>query len=104
MEKEIPAFLEDRLDNRRLGAFLEHLEGCKSCQDELSVQFLVAEGMNKLETGETFNLQKELKSYVEQERRHLYGREHLTLIAYSLELITLLAVAATVFVAVYILL
>lgn len=59
-EKEIPSFLLDELDGSKLEEFVEHIEGCPECMEELSIQFLVAEGLERLEGGSNFNLQKEL--------------------------------------------
>lgn len=59
-EKKIPSFLLDELEGRELAEFVEHIEGCVDCKEELSIQFLVAEGMERLEAGDNFNLQKAL--------------------------------------------
>lgn len=59
-EKKIPYFLQDELDGSKLEAFVEHVENCPECKEELSIQFLVAEGLERLEGGNNFNLQKEL--------------------------------------------
>lgn len=68
-EKEIPSFLEDDLDGSRLEEFVEHVEGCPECKEELSIQFLVTEGLERLEGGNNFNLQEELLMKLE-------GAEH----------------------------
>ncbi len=60
VEKKIPSFLDDELDGRELAEFVEHIEGCPECMEELSIQFLVAEGMEQLEQGNNFNLQEAL--------------------------------------------
>ena len=39
---------------------MEHVEGCPECKEELSIQFLVTEGLERLEGGNNFNLQEEL--------------------------------------------
>ena len=39
---------------------MEHIEACPECMEELSIQFLVAEGLEQLEQGNNFNLQKAL--------------------------------------------
>ncbi len=93
-EKRIPDFLEDRLCNRDLEQFLDHLADCPQCRDELSIQYLVYEGVPRLETGETFNLQEELGGYVNLERKRLHGRKRLSLLALLFELVTVLAAAA----------
>lgn len=59
-EKKIPSFLDEELDGRDLAEFVEHIEGCPDCKEELSIQFLVAEGMEQLEQGNNFNLQEAL--------------------------------------------
>lgn len=64
-EKKIPAFLDDELDGRGLAEFVEHIEDCPECMEELSIQFLVAEGLEQLEQGNNFNLQEALTSKLE---------------------------------------
>ncbi len=59
-EKKIPAFLNDELDGSDLAEFVEHIEECPECKEELSIQFLVTEGMEQLEQGNNFNLQEAL--------------------------------------------
>ncbi|MBQ9611640.1 MAG: hypothetical protein IJV14_03485 [Lachnospiraceae bacterium] len=94
-EKQIPDFLEDRLSVEDLAGFLHHGDVCRSCRDELQVQYLVTAGISKLETGETFNLQKELNDYVNTERVRLHRRKNLALTAYGLEITTIFAAIAT---------
>ncbi len=59
-EKMIPLFLQDALEGKKLEQFVEHIEKCPECKEELSIQFLVAEGMERLEEGNNFNLQNAL--------------------------------------------
>ncbi|MDE6318231.1 MAG: zf-HC2 domain-containing protein, partial [Lachnospiraceae bacterium] len=48
-EKMIPSFLNGELDGYDLAEFVEHIEECPECKEELSIQFLVAEGLEQLE-------------------------------------------------------
>lgn len=59
-EKNIPYFLQDELDGGRLEEFIDHVEHCPECKEELTIQFLVSEGLEHLEQGGNFNLQEEL--------------------------------------------
>lgn len=63
-EKMIPVFLRDDLDNRALERFIDHIKGCPECTEELSIQFLVSEGLERLETGNNFNLQNALEGRI----------------------------------------
>lgn len=60
-EKMIPVFLQDDLSNKELEQFIKHVAGCPECTEELSIQFLVSEGLERLEAGNNFNLQNALE-------------------------------------------
>ena len=59
-EKMIPDFLQDDLSSKELKQFIEHIDTCPECMEELSIQFLVYEGLERLESGNNFNLQSAL--------------------------------------------
>lgn len=67
--KMIPAFIARELSYRELERFMEHMEECESCREELSIQFLVEVGLNSLEAGNTFDLQEELNVALEEAER-----------------------------------
>lgn len=91
-EKMIPLFLEDELETEELREFMEHIEKCDECKEELSIQFLVSEGMARLETGNVFDLKNELRGRINDAGRVLHFRENLKWILYALEGLVILAV------------
>jgi len=58
VEKLIPGFLDDELEPAMLKEFLLHLDSCPDCKEELSIQFIVMEGLNTLETDNSYDIQK----------------------------------------------
>ena len=68
-ERLIPDFLENKLDFLTIKQFQEHRENCPGCSEELEIQFLVAEGMQRLEEGDAFDLQGELKCHLDDADR-----------------------------------
>lgn len=70
-EKMIPDFIERRLDYFELKEFDGHLKQCDNCKEELVIQFLVSEGMQRLEEGDAFDLQKELDARISEAGRRL---------------------------------
>lgn len=84
-EKLIPYFLKDDLDTDDLREFMEHMDKCEECREELSIQFLVLEGMARLESGNVFDLQNELKSRMEEAEHILKLRESLQWFLYALD-------------------
>lgn len=85
IEKIIPSFLNDDLDTDDLREFMDHIVNCEECMEELSIQFLVLEGMARLESGNVFDLQNELKHRMEEAQHILKLREGLQWILYAME-------------------
>lgn len=71
-EKLIPDFLADKLDSETAENFIAHIETCQECMEEVSIQFLITEGMNRLEQGNTFELAKELGVLIEENKDWIY--------------------------------
>lgn len=92
VEKMIPLFLRDDLDTEDLREFMEHMDKCDECKEELSIQFLVLEGMARLESGNVFDLQNELKHRMEEAEHVLKIRESMQYILYAMEGLVVVAV------------
>ena len=75
-EKLIPDFIHRKLDYLTLKRFSEHMALCGNCKEELEIQFLVTEGIQRLEEGGAFDLQSELEQRLEEAKRSLqiHGR------------------------------
>lgn len=70
-ERLIPDFIARKLDYFALKSFSSHMERCASCKEELVIQFLVTEGIQRLEDGNAFDLQAELEQRLEETRRQI---------------------------------
>ena len=92
LEKMIPAFVGKTLEYKDLKKFMEHIDGCPSCKEELTIQVLVFEGMARLEEGSAFDLQKEMDSRMQEAGRKIRFHELLKYISITLELAALAAV------------
>ncbi|MCR4618172.1 MAG: zf-HC2 domain-containing protein [Lachnospiraceae bacterium] len=68
-EKLIPSFLNNSLDYETMEEFRVHMNDCSACKEELSIQFLVQEGMKHLEKGDSFDLDEEFRLRLEQSRK-----------------------------------
>ena len=75
---------------------MEHISGCKDCREELSIQFLVQEGMARLEDGESFDLHQELERILEEARKRMRMRQLLHLFVYAMEILAILAIIAVI--------
>ncbi len=94
-EKKIPSFLQEELGGSELEEFLEHVENCPECEEELTIQLLVTEGLERLETGNNFNLQDALFIKLAGAEHHVRVHRTLLYTLYCLEA----AVAAAIIIA-----
>ncbi len=93
-EKLIPDFLADKLDSETAELFIGHIENCPECMEEVSIQFLITEGMNRLEQGGNFELAKELSALIEDNKDWIYMMKCRKLVQFSGILIGLCTIIA----------
>ncbi|NLL77932.1 MAG: zf-HC2 domain-containing protein [Clostridiales bacterium] len=90
INKMIPAFLNKELSGRELDDFMEHISKCPECKEELSIQFLVLEGMVSLQDGNTFDLRKRLDKQLDEARRKIRIRKGVHFFVYGLEILAII--------------
>ncbi len=93
----IQDFLHDRLDEVKLTQFLEHYDECEDCRDELRTQYLIYEGLERLEAGGTFDVDKDLVHLLELQRKRLSSRRGIKMAAIASEIITTAAFVIVLF-------
>ncbi len=69
--KMIPDFINRKMHHRELEHFMTHIRECENCREELSIQFLVNVGLSSLEAGNTFDLQEELDTALQEAHRRV---------------------------------
>ncbi len=85
-ERLIPGFIKHRLDYQSLKRFFEHMEQCENCKEELDIQFLVTEGVQRLEDGRAFDLQKELDRRLGEAKRKIRVRGNMIRLGIVMEI------------------
>lgn len=84
----IQDFLHDRLSEMKLAEFLAHIDECPDCREELQIQYLIYEGLERLEEGEAFDAERDLAILKEQQRKRLRFRNGIKLAAIASEILT----------------
>ena len=67
--------MNDELEIEDLRDFIDHVENCEECKEELTIEFLIREGLHSLESGSAFDLNRELKRRMENAQNDLKQRE-----------------------------
>lgn len=68
-EKLIPGYLDGKLGFDETRFLVRHLSSCPECRDEMEIRFLIAEGLKRVESGETLNLKDELERKLAKSER-----------------------------------
>lgn len=79
VQRMISGFIEKKLTDEQLEGFLEHIENCQDCYDELEVYYMITIGLMQLDedhTG-TMDLKKNLKDFISEQNKELYMRKRL---------------------------
>ncbi len=92
VQRNITAFLEDELHGKSAETFLNHISQCPECKEELSIQYLVREGMARLEEGGSFDLSKDLDILIEQSYKSIKSKRLAAIAIYAMEFFAILAV------------
>ena len=92
VQRNITAFLGEELHGRSAETFLNHISQCPECKEELSIQYLVREGIARLEEGGNFDLSKDLDIMIEQSYKSIKNRRIAAILVYSLEALAIIAV------------
>lgn len=88
----ISKFIEDSLEGRELREFIDHIGHCEDCKEELSIQFLVTEGLSRLENSSSFDIQGRLNEKLKRGDRIAKARQSINLFMYGCELLVFIAV------------
>lgn len=74
IEKLIPVYLNNKLSPYEMLALLNHIQECKSCKEELTIQYMVSEGLDRAESEDNYDLltglEERIRESYEQIRAH----------------------------------
>ncbi len=86
-EKQIPAFIARKMDYPTLKSFHAHIEKCEDCKEELVIQFLATEGIQRLEDGSAFDLQSELDARLAETEHKIKFHSGFVYLGFAMEVI-----------------
>ena len=89
--KMISGFIRNTLGIQELELFMNHIEHCPNCREELSIQFLIHAGLVGLEDGENYDLQAELDEALEDAHRKIRMHHCLKQSVVAVEIVGILA-------------
>lgn len=97
-EKMIPIFIKNELNYTQLEQFMDHIDACPNCREEVSIQYLVTAGMVRLEEGSAFDLGRELDNLTQSSRAKIKRHKGMQYLGIGLEAAALLGIIAVILV------
>lgn len=94
--KMIPGFIASTLSEKEMAVFIEHIENCPACKEELSIQHMVTVGLEHVEKGDNVNLDKELSDKLNDAKHAIKVRASMNFIAYLFFILALLTLASAI--------
>ena len=80
MERYIPLFINDKLTGIRMREFIEHIEGCEGCFDEMEMNYLLKEALNRLTVEGSYDLHGELMKKIKNTKKCVEVHETITML------------------------
>ncbi len=75
IEKLIPLYLDNKLSSYEMLALLNHVEECKNCKEELTIQYMVNEGIKRAEEQNDYNLLNGLDEKILASRKQIRAHD-----------------------------
>lgn len=97
-EKLIPIFINNELNYRELEQFIDHIEDCPDCKEEMSIQFLITEGMARLEDGSAFDLNWELRNLMDVSKAKIKVHRGMQYLGIGIEIAALIVILIVIMV------
>lgn len=95
----VKLYIEKQLSDREMEQFLEHVEHCPECYEELEIYFSIYEtlgGADRNPDTDGFDFQGKLMEDIKNTRRYLYWRKAYRLFRFSIVLVAELLLLLTV--------
>lgn len=89
IQELIPGYLNRSLSIKEARRFTGHIKRCAGCRDELEISYLLAEGLQRAEKGETIDLHADLEEMLGETEEAIV---HLTQFRTAVYLVELTAV------------
>lgn len=94
-ESLVLPFIHDELDDDVAEEFLEHIDGCDDCREELEIYYTVEAGIRQLDDDiGSSNIKGEMEEDLRESRQRLYSLQFLKGVRYAADTLAVLGVAA----------
>ncbi|MCI8830432.1 MAG: zf-HC2 domain-containing protein [Lachnospiraceae bacterium] len=96
-ERLVTPYIHGELGEDQLEEFLEHIEGCENCQEELEIYFTVDLGIRQLDSdADNYNIKGEMEELLDQSRQHVRRTRMFQAARYSVDTLMIMGLAVII--------
>lgn len=89
-------FVRHQMDDEKMEEFLEHIESCKNCAEELEIYYMVEAGIRQLDSdGEDYDIKGDLERDLRSSRKRLAKVYGCSVARYAADTVMFLSVLVT---------
>ena len=92
VERWIPFYLNEELNERDTREFLNHIKSCESCYQEMEIIYMASAGLERLESGSSIDINKEMHRIMQHSEKKLKKRQILTRAGMVINILAMIAV------------
>lgn len=97
-EHLVTPYINHTLTDEQLEEFLEHIESCEACREELEIYFIVDVGIRQLDSGTgAYDIKGALETALELSRQRLYKIKLWNMVRYAVNTLCAMSLLVTLF-------
>lgn len=92
VERWIPFYLNGELSEKDTKEFLAHIKFCESCYEEMEIIYMASTGLERLESGSSIDINKEMQRILQHSEKKLKKRQMITRAGRIINILAMIAV------------
>ncbi len=85
-EGMVMAYIRHDMDVQQMEEFLEHIDQCENCREELEIYYTVEAGIRQLDADtdtDRYNIKGDMEADIMASRQHIYSMRFLCVLKYA---------------------
>lgn len=85
-ERLVIPYIRHELDDEVVEEFLEHVDSCENCKEELEIYYTVEAGIRQLDSdAEHYNIKGDMEANIQSSKQRLYNLRLLKICRYAVD-------------------
>jgi len=94
-ESLVMPYIHHEMDIQKMEEFLEHIDGCENCREELEIYYMVEEGIRQLDADtdtNRYNIKGDMEADIMTSRQQIYQVHLLRVLRYAADTLIVMSI------------